>query len=51
MSNCAIDEHIKSYGFAQRATKGVNEMMSVLTLLNDVDDSHMPHLFLCMCVQ
>ena len=49
MSNCTLDEPIKSYGFAQRATKGVNEMTVVL--MNDVDDSHMPHQFLCMCVQ
>ena len=40
MSNCVP---VKSYGFAQRAPKGVNEMTSVL--LNDVDDSRMLHLF------
>ena len=36
-------EPVKSYGFAQRVPKGVNEM--TLVLLNDVDDSHMQHLF------
>ena len=37
-----MHEPIKSYGFAQRASKGVNEM--TLMLLNDVDDSRTPHL-------
>ena len=36
VSNCAIVESVKSYGFSQRAPKGVNEMTFVL--LNDVDD-------------
>ena len=36
-------EPIKSYGFAQRAPKGDNEMTVVL--LNDVYDSHTLHLF------
>ena len=36
-------EPVKPYGFAQRTPKGVNEM--TLVLLNDVDDSCMPHLF------
>ena len=36
-------EPIKSYGFTQRALKGVNEM--TLVLLNDVDVSCMLHLF------
>ena len=49
MSNCTTDELVKSYGFAQQVTKGVNEM--TLVLLNDVDDSHIPLLVLCMCVQ
>ena len=34
---------MKSYGFAQRAPKGVNEMM--LVLLNDINDLRMLHLF------
>ena len=34
---------VKSYGFTQRTSKGVNEI--TLVLLNDVDDSHTPHLF------
>ena len=36
-------EPVKSYGFAQSAPKGVNEM--TLVLLNDVDDSRVPQLF------